>query len=99
MVAISVDEPKDTRALVERQNQRGAPLALALACDPTRKATKAFGVYDYDHDIALPATLILDKKGEIAWKYIGDSVFDRPEEDALVAALKRLSAAAPPTGG
>jgi hypothetical protein len=48
-------------------------------------------VYDAAHDIAIPSVLILDRQGKVAWKYIGESFIDRPEEEDLVTALKRLA--------
>ncbi len=90
-MAISVDEPAEAAGMLERQKEAGPALTIPVACDPSREAVKAFGVFDHAHDIALPATLILDREGKVAWKYIGETVMDRPEEDALIATLKKLS--------
>ena len=51
-------------------------------------------MYDREHDIALPAILILDADGRIVWKYVGESITDRPEEDAVLKALDELGSRA-----
>lgn len=91
MVAISVDSPEQSKALQATLAEKGG-LDIPLLCDPTHSAIKAFGVYDYAHKIALPSIVILDRKGAIAWQYSGSSVFDRPDEVALVARVKELAA-------
>ena len=90
LVAVSVDPPKDSKALLARMRSEGHPIEFPLLCDPSRAAVKAMGVYDAEHDIALPSVLILDREGKVAWKHIGESIVDRPAEEELIAALKRL---------
>jgi peroxiredoxin len=96
LAAISVDAPEDSAALAAKLAEDGGPLGFPLLCDPTRAAAKAFGVYDSEHDIALPAILILGRDRRVAWKYVGESVFDRPAEKDVVAALDRIVAGEPP---
>ncbi len=88
--AISVDKPEESRAFAKKLEDGERPLGFPLLCDPSRAAVKAFGVYDSEHDIALPAVLILNRDGKIVWKYVGDNMTDRPAEDAIVAELRRL---------
>jgi peroxiredoxin len=95
-VAVSVDEPPDTAALLDRLAGEGTPLAFPLLCDPSRAAVKAFGVHDRDHDIALPAIVLLDAQGRVAWRHAGTSIFDRPDEDELARRARGLSS--PPAG-
>lgn len=95
LVAVSVDRPEDSKALLARLKQEGTPLEFPLLCDPSRAAVRAMGVYDAAHDIALPSTMILDRGGKIAWKYVAESIMDRPAEDELISALKRLVSATP----
>ena len=90
LVAVSVDAPKDSRALLARLKDEGHPIEFPLLCDPSRAAVKAMGVFDAEHDIALPSVLILDREGKVAWKHIGESLVDRPAEEELIAALKRM---------
>ena len=90
LLAISVDTPDKTQGMLDMLKQKEMALPFPVVCDPTKATVKAHGVYDHAHDIALPAILILDKAGKVAWKYVGESVFDRPEEAELVATLTRL---------
>ncbi len=77
--------------MLDRLKGDGQALDFPVYCDPKREAVKALGVYDHAHDISLPATLILDKGGKVAWKHVGTSVFDRAEEQMLIDTLKALS--------
>lgn len=90
LAAISVDDPAEARKMLARIEANGGPLGFPVLCDPRREAVKAFGVYDAEHDIALPSVLILDPSGNVLWKHIGDTMADRPEEDALLTELRRL---------
>lgn len=90
LVALSVDRPEDTQELLRQLADDGDPLSFPVVCDPSRKAIKALGVFDAEHDIALPAILILDSQGRVRWKHVSESVMDRPEEEALVKALEAL---------
>jgi len=94
IVAISIDSPSDSKALLQQLKEDGTPLSFTLASDPEAKTIKAFGVFDRAHGISLPAVVILDKKGKIAWKHVGESILDRPEEGQLIASLKALGEAA-----
>jgi peroxiredoxin len=94
LAAISVDAPEDSAKLAKRLADDGGPLGFPLLCDPSGEATRAFGVFDAEHDIALPAIVILGRDRRVAWKYIGESVPDRPPEREIVHALDRIRAGA-----
>lgn len=89
-MAISVDSPEQSKALQATLASKEG-LEIPLLCDPSHEAVKAFGVYDHAHKIALPAIVILDRKGVVAWQHSGSSVFDRPDEAALIALVKQLA--------
>lgn len=74
--------------MLARLDEAGKGLPFPVACDPSRETIKAFGVYDSDHDIALPATILLDAEDRIAWQHIADDVFDRPREGEVLKQLK-----------
>jgi peroxiredoxin len=90
MVAISVDSPEKSKVLQATLADKGG-LEIPLLSDPEHEAVKAFGVYDHAHKIALPSIVILDRRGVIVWQHSGSSVFDRPDEVALVARVKQLA--------
>jgi alkyl hydroperoxide reductase subunit AhpC len=90
-VGISVDTPTDTARLLEQLEAEGVSLSFPLACDPRRDVVRGMGVYDRDNDISLPAVLILDHEGAVAWKYVGETIVDRAEEQLLIEALGLLS--------
>lgn len=94
LLAISVDPPADTRALLERLKDDERP-RFPVVSDPGRVAVKRLGVHDRAHDLALPAVLIIDAQGKLAWKYVAANVMDRPDEDGVIAALKALGPRTP----
>lgn len=71
------------------------PLKFDIYSDPEAKTIKAFGVWDKDHGIALPSTMVLNRKGEVVWKFVADSVIDRPGEDELIEQLTKLQESDP----
>lgn len=74
--------------MLEQLKEDGTPLDIPLYSDPSRAAVKALGIYDYAHDIALPAVLVLGDSSEVVWKYVSDSIFDRPTEEAVLEAIR-----------
>lgn len=92
VAAISVDAPARTAAMLDRlptEGGEGARIAFPVLSDPGGKTAQAYGVYDREHDIALPATVIVSPLGEIVWTHVGDTITDRPPEDEIIAALGR----------
>jgi len=92
LVAISADPPEDSRELIARlEKKEDTKLGYALLSDPELKTARAYGFHDEKHDIALPATAIVDPGGEIVWKHVGETVADRPVTDELVKTLEELA--------
>ncbi len=90
LAAVSVDPPAEAALLEAQLAEDGGPLGFPVLSDPTGAATRSFGVYDAEHDIALPAIVIVDASGKVAWKYVAESVTDRPEEDDVLRAVEGL---------
>ena len=91
VAAISVDPPEASRDLIsELAEDEGVRIAFPLLSDPGARTAQAFGVYDDEHELALPATIVVARDGTIAWKHVGDTSADRPPEDEIVRALRAL---------
>jgi len=94
VVAISVDATGTSKSfLAELSSEEGGPpIEFPVLSDPGGATARAYGVYDADAAIALPATFVVDRRGSVVWRHVGDTVADRPPEDEVVAALARAGA-------
>ena len=84
-MAISVDGRDKSVTLVKRLN-----LQIPLLSDPQMKVIKAYGVAMEGRDIAVPSVFIVDRKKQILYRYIGESMTDRPDSDDLLARVRAL---------
>ena len=51
-----------------------------------------YNVYDLHNDgVAAPSVFIIDKYGNIAYKYVGEDIADRPDTAILLAELQKLN--------
>ena len=88
VVYISVDPPAVSRA------KMAEPIggAVPLLSDPDLAVAKAYGVAMQGRDIAVPATFIVAPDRSIAYRYVGESMNDRPSTAhvlKLASELKR----------
>ena len=57
---------------------------VQLAVDPTLAAIEAWGVRHDGEEMAVPATFILAADGTVTWRYVGESMTDRPTSEGLL---------------
>ena len=88
MIAISADSQADSRELARRLKLR-----FPLLSDPELRVISAYGLAMTGQDIAVPATLIVDPKGEIIFRHVGETMVDRP---ALLDILAQVPAKSAP---
>ena len=56
------------------------------------KIPTAYDVYDLHNDgVAAPSVFIIDKNGNIAYKYVGADIADRPDSAVILEELKKLN--------
>lgn len=55
--------------------------------DPELAVIDAFGVGSTNRKIALPAVFVI-RDGQIVWRQIGETIFDRAEIDQIIAAIE-----------
>jgi peroxiredoxin len=71
------------------------PIAFPFLLDEDRAVTKAYGLYHpLAHDafrIAHPATLIVDRGGNVQYIYRGENQLDRAPINDVMAALGRVA--------
>ena len=74
------------RATYQRSSPAVSQTPFPVVLDVGLKAVDALGIR---RDLAKPATYILDKKGQVRFAYVGNSLSDRP---SIKAILKQLDA-------
>lgn len=85
MVAASGDAPEDRDALVAKLG-----LSYPVLSDRGLQLAAAFGVRQADEETPLPATFVLDAKGQVAWRMVAGEIPERPTIEQLLAALGQL---------
>ncbi len=65
-------------------------LTFPVIPDPDHRITLVYGVLHPIQFLPRPAVFIIDRKGTIRYRYIGQDVHDRPPAEALLKALKHL---------
>ena len=79
IIAVSSETPEEGMELSERLG-----LTLTLACDTDFAVMEAYGVRHAGEDFAVPAVFVMDRGGTIRYRYIGESMIDRPNSEELL---------------
>ena len=88
LVAISMDSREDTLSLI-----RELGLSYHVLPDPTGKVVKKYDVYNLLGDgLATPSVFIVSGEKSVNWKYIGESISDRPDNETLLSQIRKTSA-------
>ena len=86
LAAISTDDIADALKMVELTGAE-----FAILSDKDAEVAKDYGVYNLLNDgVATPSAVIVSPGGGIEWKYVGESISDRPTPDAILAQIDRL---------
>ena len=88
--AISVDSPRKSREVVNRNK-----LEFPILADIDRKVIAAFGLVHegagpHGRDIALPAHVLIDRQGRIAWRHVAKRIQDRPNPKDVLEQIRAL---------
>jgi len=90
IVALSTDDQEHARLVYDKQVGRKFP----ILSDPGLSATRAYGlVHSQGHggaDIAIRATIVIDKDGIERWRRVSDSVPDIPKSADVLNQLSTL---------
>ena len=66
-------------------------LGFPVLFDPEAGVIESYGVYNTLNDgYATPSVFIIDKNGNVRWKYIGRHYNDRPTNQQIIAQLEAL---------
>ncbi len=86
LAAISTDDTADALKMMELTGAE-----FAILSDKDAEVAKAYGVYNLLRDgVATPSAVIVSPESDIEWKYVGESISDRPPPDAILAQIDRL---------
>jgi peroxiredoxin len=66
-------------------------LGFPVLFDPEAGVIESYGVYDTLNDgYATPSVFVIDKGGDVRWKYIGRHYNDRPTNEQIIVQLEAL---------
>lgn len=85
MAGISVDPPDHNSDMVGK-----LALPFPLLSDARGNLAKLCGLWDEEEGVAVPAIVVVDRKGEIRYLYAGSDFADRPGDEEIFAALDEL---------
>lgn len=91
MMAVSVDTPEQSRRVVESRK-----LPFPILADTQRQVVQAYGLIHKGagpkgSDVAIPAHVLIDRDGRIAWRHAAKRIQDRPAPSDDLNAIKRLT--------
>lgn len=90
VLAIAVDTPELSRAVVDKQQ-----LDFRILCDTDVKVIQAYGLVHAAGgpgglDIAIPASILIDRNGAIVWKYVAARAQDRPDPSDIIEIIRHM---------
>ena len=89
-MAVCVDSPKESKRVVEKHK-----LNFSILSDEKHEVIRAYGLYHTggspdSKDVAVPAHVLIDRSGRIAWRRKATMVQDRPDPAEVRAAIDSL---------
>jgi peroxiredoxin len=80
LAAISADEITDSEEFASDSDIR-----IPLLADPKLETIESYGVRQAGNDISIPAVFIIDEEGLVRWRYVGETMMDRPDAKTILA--------------
>ena len=66
-------------------------LGFPVLFDPEARVIQSYGVFNTLSDgYATPSVFVIDKNGDVRWKYVGRHYNDRPTNEQIIAQLEAL---------
>ena len=88
VLAVSNDQLSGAERAIDRLD-----LGFPVLFDPDARVIGQYGVYDTLNDgYATPSIFVIDKNGDVRWKYVGRHYNDRPTNAQIIAQLEALQA-------
>ena len=87
VVAISVDDLAGASDIVAKV---GIPFPVLY--DPSQQVPQTYKVFNLLGDnVATPSTFVVDQNGVIVWKYVANSIGDRPPSSIILNQLTNIA--------
>ncbi len=96
MLALSVDVREQQQMMIDRvAEDDGRVLEFPLLSDPDHAVIDRYGLYNPDESrkrpVPHPTVFVIDKNGEIRWKFIEIDYRIRPTNEDMLEALAELN--------
>ena len=72
---------------LELADKREIP--FPLLSDPQLRVIVAFGVKEVGAEIAVPSVFLVDQKGMVLWRHVGESISNRPSPKKLLEIIRQ----------
>ncbi len=96
MLALSVDELEQQQMMIDRvAEDDGMLIEFPLLSDPDHAVIDRYGLFNPDESrqrsVPHPAVFVIDKRGEVRWKFIEIDYRIRPTNEDILEALAELN--------
>lgn len=89
VLGVSSDKISDSKRVHSKSE-----LPFDLICDDGANVIREYGLFHHDPfhdlDIALPANILIDRNGKIAWMHVADAVQDRVDPGVVIEQIEAL---------
>ena len=91
LLTVSVDRPEESARVVKGRN-----LPFPILADVDRKVLTDYGLVHKGggpnkSDVAIPAHVLIDRGGRVAWRYLAKRIQDRPYPAAILEEIRKLN--------
>ena len=96
MLALSVDELEQQQMMIDRvAEDDGMLIEFPLLSDPDHAVIDRYGLFNPDESrqrpVPHPTVFVIDKRGEVRWKFIEIDYRIRPTNEDILEALAELN--------
>lgn len=95
VIAVSVDPPEQIQMMKDRvMEEYNVEIRYTILTDADHRVIDRYGLFNPDESrrrpVPHPTVLVIDRDGVVQWKFTEINYRIRPENDDILAALRRL---------
>lgn len=91
VLAVSTDEPDDSKQLIQELTAGSSDFPIPLLQDKDHKVIDRYGLLNQDSgSLPHPATFVIDKQGIVRWRFVEVNYRQRANNEAILRALDDL---------
>lgn len=92
ILAVSIDSHEDSKKFVQKIKERfPGEFDLPLLEDKNHKVIDRYGIFNPDgRGWPHPATYVIDRRGVVRWKFIEVDYTQRPNNEQILQALRKI---------